>query len=117
MFHVNHTVKVDKFSKVVIASSDTDVFVCALYHFSRWIYSGLNELWTISGKSVSITFTPVHKLVNVMDSNVIDVLPAVHTLTGCDTTSKVGTKSATFQAANVAITYCILLENQKFLIK
>ena len=99
MFHVNHAVKVDKFSKVVIASSDTDVFVCALYHFSRWIYSGLNELWIISGKSGSINFTPVHKIVNVMDSNVIDVLPAVPALTGCDTTSKVRTKYFAFQAA------------------
>ena len=33
MFLVNHAVKVDKFSKVVIASSDTDVFMCAPYHF------------------------------------------------------------------------------------
>ena len=34
MFHLNHPVKVEKFSKVVIASSNTDVFMCALYHFS-----------------------------------------------------------------------------------
>ena len=44
MFHVNHAMKVDKFSKVVMVSTDTDVFACALYHFSRWIYSGLDEL-------------------------------------------------------------------------
>ena len=30
MFHVNHAAKVDKFSKAAIASSNTDVFVCAL---------------------------------------------------------------------------------------
>ena len=41
MFHVNHAVKVDKFSKFVIASSDTDVFVFALYYFSHWMYYGL----------------------------------------------------------------------------
>ena len=99
MFHVNHAVKVDKFSKVVIASSDTDVFVCELYHFSRWMYSGLDELWIISGKCDRINVTPVHTIANNMDNNVVDVLPAVHTLTGCDTTSKVGTKSAAFQAA------------------
>ena len=55
MFHVNHAVEVDKFSKVVIASSDTDVFVCALYHFSCRLYSGLDELWIISGKCDSTT--------------------------------------------------------------
>ena len=44
MLHVNHAVKVDTFSKVVIAFSDIDVFVCALYYFSRCMYSGLHEL-------------------------------------------------------------------------
>ena len=34
-----------------------------------------------------------------MDNTVIDVLAAVHALTGCDTTSKVDTNSAAFQAA------------------
>ena len=43
MFHVNHTVKVDNFSKVIIDSTDSDVFVCALYHFSCWMHSGLDE--------------------------------------------------------------------------
>ena len=45
MFHVNHTVKVDNFSKVMIASTDADVSVCALYHFSCWMHSGLDEPW------------------------------------------------------------------------
>ena len=34
-----------------------------------------------------------------MDISAVDVLLAVHALTGCDTTSKVGAKSAAFQAA------------------
>ena len=96
---MNHAVKVDKFLKVVIASSDTDVFVCALYHFSRWMYSGLDELWIISGKCDSINVTSVHTVVNNMGSSVFDVLPAAHALTGCDTTSESGAKSAAFQAA------------------
>ena len=33
-----------------------------------------------------------------MDNNVADVLSAVHALTSYDTTSKVGAKSAAFQA-------------------
>ena len=112
MFQVNHAVKVDKFSKVVIASSDTDVFVCALYHFNRWMYSGQDELWIISGKCDSINVTPVHTIVNNMDNSVVDVLPAVHALTGCDITSKVGTKSAAFQAA-MKCGYELLYSNRK----
>ena len=99
MFHVNLAVEVDKFSKLVIASSDTDVFVCAPYHFSGRMYSGLDELWIISGKCDSINVTSVHTVVNNMGSGVFDVLPAVHALTGCDTASESGTKSAAFQAA------------------
>ena len=36
---------------------------------------------------------PVHNLVNLFGSGVVDILPAAHALTGCDTTTKVGTKS------------------------
>ena len=41
---VSHAVKVDKFPKAVIASSNTDACVCTLYHFSHRMYSGLNEM-------------------------------------------------------------------------
>ena len=34
-----------------------------------------------------------------MDNSIVDILSAIHELTGCDTTSKVGIKSAGFQAA------------------
>ena len=41
----------------------------------------------------------LHQLVHKIDTNVIDVLPAVHALSGCDTTTKTGTKKSTFQTA------------------
>ena len=66
----------------------------ALYHFSCWMYSGLDELWVVSGKCDSINVTPVLTIVNGMDNSVADVLPAVHALT-----SKVDTKCAVFQVA------------------
>ena len=34
-----------------------------------------------------------------MDNSIVDILSAIHELTGCDTTSKAGIKSAAFQAA------------------
>ena len=37
-------------------------------------------------------------MVRLMKSDVVDVLPAVHALSGCDTTSKVGTKTSALQA-------------------
>ena len=37
---------------------------------------------------------PLHLLIPKLDAKVIDNLPAGHSLTGCDTVAKVGTKNA-----------------------
>ena len=55
----------------------------------------MNELWFRTSKLV----VTVHDIVNDIDSDVADVLPAVHALTGCDTTSKIGTKAAALKTA------------------
>ena len=39
-------------------------------------------------------FIPLRVLVNSVGQSMCDILPAVHALTGCDITSKFGTKSA-----------------------
>ena len=82
IFHANHTVKVENYSKIIIASPDTDVFINSIHHFNCWKYADLEELWVVSGKSGSQQAFPVHELINKMDGNVIDILPAVHALTG-----------------------------------
>ena len=82
MFHVHQSVTSEKFERVIIASGDTDVFVCSIYHFNRWIYRGLKEMWIVSGKSGSTTVFPIHQLVEQLESNVADILPAIHALTG-----------------------------------
>ena len=50
-FHVNDGIKRDNFTKIVVASRETDVFVNAVYRFTQWVYCGLEELWILSGKS------------------------------------------------------------------
>ena len=59
-----------------------DVLMCAAYHFNNWIYSGLKEMWIISGKSGATTAFPIHRLTEKLEPSVADVLPAVHALTG-----------------------------------
>ena len=59
----------------------------------------LEVLWVIKGQGNSSRAVPVHHLVRLMKSDVVDALPAVHTLSGSDTTSKVGTKKSALQAA------------------
>ena len=46
------------------------------------------------GVANSTRYIPIHTLAQRLGIDVCKVLPAVHTLTGCDTTSKVGTKAA-----------------------
>ena len=92
LFHVNHAVNVGRFGSVAIAYPDTDIFVSATHHFDKLIYLDLKELWLVSGRSESRTVVPIHDLVDSMEPDLVEVLPAIHALTGCDTTSKFGTK-------------------------
>ena len=82
IFHVHQSVTSKKFERVIIASGDTDVFACSIYHFNRWIYRGLKEMWIVSGKSGSTAVFPIHQLAEQLESNVADILPAIHALTG-----------------------------------
>ena len=88
LFHINQAVVVDHFNRVIVASADTDVFV--------WMDFDLKELWILSGQGRSSREIPLHQLVNMIDFSVVDVLPAAHALSGCDTTSKMGTKKISF---------------------
>ena len=51
------------------------------------------------GKSSNRIILPIHAAADVLKSDVVDILPAVHALTGCDRTSKVGSKCVALQAA------------------
>ena len=35
MYYLNQSIKDEGFEKVIIASADTNVFICAVYHFNR----------------------------------------------------------------------------------
>ena len=59
----------------------------------------MNELLFLTGRASSVSAVPVHDIVNEINSDVVDVLPATHALTGCDTTSKVGSKAAALKTA------------------
>ena len=92
-FHVNYAIKIESYGSVVIASADRDIFVSALHHFYKLKYFDLEQLWFVSIQGNSRTFFPIHGLVHDLDSDLVEGLPAIHALTGCDTVSKVGAKS------------------------
>ena len=78
---------------MIVASPDTDVLVCLVNHFNRWIYSGLNETRMLCGQGYAKRYVAVHDIVMSIPQELSDVLPAVHSLTGCNTTSKISSKN------------------------
>ena len=83
LFHADDAIKIENFKKIIVASPDTDVLVSAVYHFSRWVFSDLKELWIIGGKKgTQRQELPAHTLVDKLDGDVVEILAAPHALTG-----------------------------------
>ena len=72
MFHLSHDVKVGKLKSIVLASPNTDEFVCCIHNYRKRMYFGLEQLLFVTGQSASKTFVPVHKAADVLESDVID---------------------------------------------
>ena len=84
--------------RCVVLSNDTDVIVALLHHMCVFEKKGLEELWVRAGVGASTRYLPVHDLYGRLGNDMCLVLPAVHCLTGCDYTSKIGTKKAALKA-------------------
>jgi hypothetical protein len=86
----------------VVISNDTDVIVALLFHLPTFLQNGLQELWIRAGRGNTTRYVPLHILHARLGPLMCTVLPAVHNLTGCDITSKIGTKKAALKADPVA---------------
>ena len=85
-------------SRVILLSNDTDVVVLGLHYWSLLKGHGLKELWIRAGVGNSTRHIPLHTLAEKMDPEICKViLPLLH-LTGCDSSSKFGTKAAGLKA-------------------
>ena len=82
----------------VILSNDTDVIVALLFDIPIFLQQGLKELWVRAGRGNTICFLPLHIMYASLGADLCAVLPALHSLTGCDITSKIGTKKAALKA-------------------
>ena len=93
MWLVPHAIHVTQTGakRLVILSSDTDFMVLALYFNTDLKTNSLSGLWMCAGVGDSTRYIPLH-LIFERKPELCSVLPAIHILTGCDTTSKVGTK-------------------------
>ena len=86
----------------VVISNDTDVTVALLFYVPTFLQEGLQELWVKAGRGNTTRFVPLHILHERLGTRMCTVLPALHSLTGCDITSKTGTKIAALKADPVA---------------
>ena len=77
--------------RLVILSGDTDVMVLAPYFNTDLKTNCLSELWMRAGVGDSTPYIPL-PLIFGRKPELCSVLPAIHILTCCDTTSKVRTK-------------------------
>lgn len=98
VLHAFHATK-DGSKRLVVLSSDTDVFILFQYHWSELKLEGLEELWVKAGTRDSSRYVPIHDLAEQIGQGLCQVLPAVHTLTGCDYSSKFGTKFMALKAS------------------
>ena len=94
LLHVIHTDRMfgEKRTKgrIIVKSPDTDVLVLCVHYIPSLQYT--DELWfqtsAISSTKDGRRFTPVHDILcNSIDPVICKILPAVHAVTGCDTTS------------------------------
>ena len=76
----------------VVLSNDTDVIIALLYFMPIFLQEGLEELWVRAGRGTTARFVPLHILFTYLDQDLCSVPPALHSHTGCDITSKIGTK-------------------------
>ncbi|KAG1714046.1 hypothetical protein GQR58_001880 [Nymphon striatum] len=82
----------------VVISNDTDVIVALLFYVPVFLQEGLMELWIRAGRGNTSRFLPLHTLYASLGRDLCTVLPAIHSLTECDITSKIGTKITALKA-------------------
>ena len=80
---VLHALNCD-FDVVVVASKDTDVLVMLLTHFPNM---QCEYLWMRSSTAKQRKYIPIRETYNNLPTGAAESLVALHTLTGCDTTS------------------------------
>ena len=94
--HVLDCLRAGHTTRVVI-SNDTNVIV-ALFYMPTFLQEGLQELWVRAGRGSTTRFVPLHILYAPLGPLMYTVLPALHSLTGCDVTINIGTNKAALKA-------------------
>ena len=90
LYHRNHAYN-QGLRRALVISPDTDVFVFLLYHLAKNWNNEMKIFVKMGARKTSKIF-PIHEVHKYMENSILMMLPGIHALTGCDTTSKVGNK-------------------------
>ena len=80
--------------RFIVHLNDTGVVVYLLYYVHFFINLSIEDLWIKFGIGDKSRHIPVQKLGVVFGTQLSKIILKSHVLTGCDVTSKVGTKAA-----------------------
>ena len=79
--------------RVIVHSNDTYIVVYLLYYIHYFINLGIEDLWIKFGTGNKLRHILVQKLGVVLGTQLCKIILKSYVLTGCDMTSKVGTKA------------------------
>ena len=94
--HASQAIK-EKSSNIVILANDADVVVLVLYYMETFVREVSQKLWIRYGTGDHTRYLPIHIMYGKLGASFCSVLLNAHILTGCDMTSKVGTKESTIK--------------------
>ena len=77
------------YSRVTVHCNDTDVLVLLLYYFQSSHIQETVEIFMHSGLGGKERFISIHSIATKIGKEICCLLPAVHVLTSCDSTSSI----------------------------
>ncbi|CAC5418200.1 E3.2.1.4 [Mytilus coruscus] len=91
-----------KSGRTIIRTSNTNMIVLCVHYYTYMTHT--SELWVQMGNISSVKdgrrFSPIHQLCVCLSQTICKLLPAVHALTGCDTTSSLFGEDVLFRYKN-----------------
>ncbi|XP_043480323.1 uncharacterized protein LOC122510010 [Leptopilina heterotoma] len=97
--HIFHAADTQN-AHIIILSADTDVFILGIYFWQKLYIIGCQGLW-FEGSQKKKRYLGCHLAAESLGDNVSKILPALHSLTGCDTTSRLGNKKNCLKSATL----------------
>ena len=85
LLHAKHAC-LQGYQRLIVCATDTDVLILLLHFRSR--LQSMQEIWMRAGTRSKRKIYPIHNIATALGESVCTHLPAFHSITGTDTTSK-----------------------------